>query len=154
MSLASSDALITAGWKRRSPRRNSDDNALGETVNGLYKATLIYSKRICEPASEIELATLNWVHWWNTSRLYEALGYRSPTAVEAACTPPPRRRRPRPSRHGTHPGRFKIEANRRWCEASRFNHYSARLLWRRELKATTTAVTIPNAADATAGWTA
>ena len=90
VSLASSDALITAGWKRQSPRRNSDDNALGETVNGLYKATLIYSKRICEPASEIELATLNWVHWWNTSRLYEALGYRSPTAVEAACTPPPR----------------------------------------------------------------
>ena len=89
VSLASSDALLTAGWKRQSPRRNSYDNALGETVNGLYKATLIYSKRICEPASELELATLNWVHWWNTSRLYEALGYRSPTAVEAACTPPP-----------------------------------------------------------------
>lgn len=65
---------------------DSYDNALAETVNGLYKAELIYSKRIWESVSEVELATMGWVYWWNTARLHEALGDRTPASVEAAYT--------------------------------------------------------------------
>ena len=34
----------------------------------------------------LELATMGWVHWWNTQRLHEALGYTTPTEVEAVYT--------------------------------------------------------------------
>ena len=89
VSLAYSDALITAGVKASvGTVGDSYDNALAETVNGLYKTELIYSKRIRESVSEVELATMGWVHWWNTSRLHEALGYRTPATVEATYTHP------------------------------------------------------------------
>ncbi len=55
-------------------------------MNGLYKAELIYSKRIWESVSEVELATMGWGHWWNTARLHEALDYRTPASVEASYT--------------------------------------------------------------------
>ena len=87
VSLAYSDALIAAGVKASvGTVGDSYDNALAETVNGLYKAELIYSKRIWESVSEVELASIGWVHWWNTARLHEALGYRTPAAVEASYT--------------------------------------------------------------------
>lgn len=62
---------------------DSYDNALAETVNGLYKSELIYSQawRSC---TEVEWATLNWVHWWNNTRLHEALDYATP--AEAIIT--------------------------------------------------------------------
>lgn len=62
---------------------DSYDNALAETVNGLYKTELIYSQtwRSC---TEVEWATLNWVHWWNNERLHQALGYATPEEVIAS----------------------------------------------------------------------
>ena len=57
-----------------------------ETVNGLYKAELIHAKRVWESTEAVELATMGWVHWWNTTRLHEALGYHTPAEVEAAYT--------------------------------------------------------------------
>ncbi|NKE10476.1 transposase, partial [Kocuria subflava] len=63
-------------------------NALAETVNGLYKTELIYSRPVWETASTVELATMGWVNWWNTQRLHEALDYRTPADVEAAYTHP------------------------------------------------------------------
>lgn len=88
VSLAYSDALLAAGVTASvGTVGDSYDKALAETVNGLYKAELIYSKRIWESVSEVELATMGWVHWWNTSRLHEALGYRTPANVEASYTP-------------------------------------------------------------------
>ena len=87
VSLAYSDALLAAGVKASvGTIGDSYDNALAETVNGLYKAELIYSKRIWESVSEVELATMGWVHWWNTARLHEALDYRTPASVEASYT--------------------------------------------------------------------
>lgn len=87
VSLAYSDALLAAGVKASvGTVGDSYDNALAETVNGLYKTELIYSKRIWESVSEVELATMGWVHWWNTSRLHEARDYRTPAAVEASYT--------------------------------------------------------------------
>lgn len=59
-----------------------------ETVNGLFKAELIHSQRIWESTQAVEIATMGWVHWWNTERLHEALGYRTPAEVEASYTHP------------------------------------------------------------------
>ena len=87
VSLAYSDALITAGVSASvGTVGDSYDNALAETVNGLYKAELIHSKRLWESTEAVELATMGWVHWWNTTRLHEGLGYATPTEVEAAYT--------------------------------------------------------------------
>ncbi|MCA2286947.1 IS3 family transposase, partial [Mycobacterium avium] len=52
---------------------DSFDNALAETVNGYYKAELIYGPARSRPwktVEDVELATLSWVHWHNTSRLH------------------------------------------------------------------------------------
>ena len=59
---------------------DSHDNALAETVNGLYKSELIYSQSWASLA-EVEFATMNWVRWWNNHRLHEALGYRTPSEI-------------------------------------------------------------------------
>src|SRR5699024_8355270 len=59
------------------------DNALAETVNGLYKTELIYARPAWPSAIEVEFQTMNWVHWWNTSRLHEALAYQTPAEFEA-----------------------------------------------------------------------
>ena len=75
---------ITRNWliAGSSPPRVGDsyDNALAEAVNGLYKAELIYSHPWAS-LTEVEFATLNWVHWWNNERLHEALGYHTPADI-------------------------------------------------------------------------
>lgn len=63
---------------------DSYDNALAETVNGLYKAELIRSRGPWHTVEEVELATLEYVWWWNNERLHEALDYQTPAEVEAA----------------------------------------------------------------------
>ena len=63
---------------------NSYDNALAETVNGLYKMEVIeYLKSDWTGLSDVELATLNWVDWLNKKRLHSAIGYVSPFEFEA-----------------------------------------------------------------------
>ena len=64
------------------------DNALAETVNGLYKAELIHHHRTWPAVTAVEVATRDWVNWWKTKRLQEALGYRTPAEVEASYTHP------------------------------------------------------------------
>jgi putative transposase len=63
---------------------DSYDNALAETVNGLYKTELIRRQAPWRTVDDIELATLSWVHWFNTSRLHSALGDIPPAEFEAA----------------------------------------------------------------------
>lgn len=103
VSLAYSDALITAGVQASvGSVGDSYDNALAETVNGLYKAELIHRRRTWPSATAVEIATLDGVTWWNTKRLHEALDYRTrPKSKRPTLTP--RRPRPRPSHHGTKP---------------------------------------------------
>ena len=60
--------------------RDSYDNALAETVNGLCKTELIYTGQ-WESLAEVEFATLSWMHWRNTARLHQALGYQRPEEV-------------------------------------------------------------------------
>lgn len=63
---------------------DSYDNALAETVNGLYKLEVIkYLKSDWAGLADVELATLNWVDWFNKKRLHSAIGYVSPFQFEA-----------------------------------------------------------------------
>ncbi len=64
-------------------RGDSYDNALAETINGLYKAELIHRRAPWKTRDAVELATLNWVHWFNHDRLMESLGYIPPAEAEA-----------------------------------------------------------------------
>lgn len=63
---------------------DSYNNALAETVNGLYKTELIYPHRPWASVGEVEIATLRWVYWWNNHRLHESLGYITPLEMEDA----------------------------------------------------------------------
>ncbi len=65
-------------------RGDSYDNALAESVIGLYKSELIFNRGPWRTVEDVELATLGWVHWWNTSRLHSAIGNVPPTEFEAA----------------------------------------------------------------------
>jgi putative transposase len=62
---------------------DSYDNALAETVNGLYKTELIRPRGPWHTVDDVELATLGWVHWFNTTRLHSSLGDLPPAEFEA-----------------------------------------------------------------------
>jgi putative transposase len=64
-------------------RGDSYDNALAETINGLYKAELIHRRGPWKSAESVELATLEWVSWFNHHRLLEPIGYIPPAEAEA-----------------------------------------------------------------------
>ena len=62
---------------------DSYDNALAETVNGLYKAEVIhYLKENWNGINDLELATLEWVGRFNKNRLHSKIGYVSPFEFE------------------------------------------------------------------------
>lgn len=63
---------------------DSYDNALAETINGLYKTELIRRRGPWRDVDAVELATLAWVHWFNTERLHSSLGDLPPAEFEAA----------------------------------------------------------------------
>ncbi len=67
-------------------RGDSYDNALAETVNGLYKAELVYRRGPWRGREDLELATLEWVDWFNHRRLFGVLGYVPPATYEATAT--------------------------------------------------------------------
>jgi transposase InsO family protein len=62
---------------------DSYDNALAETINGLYKAEVIHRRSSWRSREEVEWATLQWVDWYNNRRLMEPLGYIPPAEAEA-----------------------------------------------------------------------
>ena len=64
-------------------RGDSYDNALAETINGLYKTELIHRRTPWKTRESVELATLEWVHWFNHIRLLEPIGYIPPAEAEA-----------------------------------------------------------------------
>jgi putative transposase len=61
---------------------DSYDNALAETINGLFKAEVIHRKPSWKTVESVELATLAWVAWFNNERLMEPLGYIPPAEAE------------------------------------------------------------------------
>ena len=58
------------------------DNALAETINGLFKAELIRRRGPWKGLEDVEHGTLEWVHWFNTKRLLGPIGYVSPLEYE------------------------------------------------------------------------
>jgi putative transposase len=61
---------------------DSYDNALAETVIGLYKTECTHREGPWRDAAHVELATCSWVDWFNTHRLHSALGYQTPMEYE------------------------------------------------------------------------
>jgi putative transposase len=59
------------------------DNALAESVIGLYKTELIRKRAPWRTQEAVELATLEWVHWFNTKRLFEPIGNMPPAEYES-----------------------------------------------------------------------
>ena len=76
--LAEAGALASVGSKG-----DSFDNALAETVNGLYKTELIRRRGPWRTVDQVELATAAWVDWWNNRRLHAACGGIPPAEFEA-----------------------------------------------------------------------
>jgi transposase InsO family protein len=62
---------------------DSYDNALAETINGLFKAEVIH-RQSWRSVEAVELATLHWIDWFNTRRLLEPVGSIPPAEAEAA----------------------------------------------------------------------
>lgn len=62
---------------------DSYDNAMAESINGLYKAEVIHQQS-WKNRAEVELATLTWVDWYNNRRLLERLGHIPPAEAEKA----------------------------------------------------------------------
>ena len=93
---------------------NSYDNALAETINGLYKAEVIHRRGPWRNFEAVEFATLDWVDWFNNRRLLEPIGNIPPAEAEeryyamlakpamAACT--------QTKQPPENPGRFKAKA--------------------------------------------
>ena len=84
VSIRYSERLAEAGIEPSvGSRGDSYDNALAETINGLYKTELIHRRGSWKTKESLELATLRWVHWFNHQRLLEPIGYIPPAEAEA-----------------------------------------------------------------------
>jgi putative transposase len=77
--LAEAGAVTSVG-----SRGDSYDNALAESVIGLYKAELVRRQGPWRGLDDLEYATLEWVDWFNHRRLFSAIGYTPPAEYEAS----------------------------------------------------------------------
>ena len=83
VSIRYSERLAEAGIEPSvGSKGDSYDNALAETINGLYKAELIHRRAPWKTKESLELATLEWVSWFNHHRLLEPIGYIPPAEAE------------------------------------------------------------------------
>jgi putative transposase len=80
--LADAGAVTSVG-----SRGDSFDNALAETTIGLYKTELVRRRGPWRGLDDLELATLEWVDWYNHRRLHGALDYLPPAEYEATHDP-------------------------------------------------------------------
>jgi putative transposase len=78
--LAEAGAVTSVGSKG-----DSYDNAMAESVIGLYKTELVRRKGPWQGLDDLEFATLEWVDWFNNRRLFGALGYVPPVEYETNC---------------------------------------------------------------------
>jgi putative transposase len=83
-SIAFTDRLVEAGIDASvGTTGDSFDNALAETINGLYKTELIKPRGPWRTVDQVEVATLEWVDWFNHRRLYEHCDDMPPVEFEA-----------------------------------------------------------------------
>jgi len=78
--LAEAGAITSVGSKG-----DSYDNAMAESVIGLYKTELVRRKGPWRNLDDLEFATLEWVDWFNNRRLFGVIGYVPPVEYEADC---------------------------------------------------------------------
>ena len=84
VSIRYSERLAEAGIEPSvGSKGDSYDNALAETINGLYKAEVIHRRGPWKTKQAVELATLEWVAWFNNHRLMAPLAYVPPAEFEA-----------------------------------------------------------------------
>ena len=84
LSIRYTERLAQAGIEASvGSRGDSYDNALAETIIGLFKTEVIYQDGPWRGLEHVEYATLEWVSWYNTQRLMEPLGYLPPAEYEA-----------------------------------------------------------------------
>jgi len=85
LSIRYTERLVEAGIEPSVGRTgDSYDNALAESVIGLYKTEVIRRRGPWKGVEDVEFATLLWVAWFNGSRLLEPLGYVPPAEFEEA----------------------------------------------------------------------
>lgn len=77
--LAENDVVGSVG-----SRGDSYDNALAESIVGLYKTELVRNRGPWKGLDDLELATLEWVDWYNHRRLFGELGLVPPAEIEAS----------------------------------------------------------------------
>ena len=80
--LAEQDAVASVG-----SRGDSYDNALAEALNSLFKAEVIRNLGPWKGIDDVEIATAEWVHWFNTFRPHLSLGGLTPQAFREAHQP-------------------------------------------------------------------
>ncbi len=84
LSIRYSARLVDAGLKASTGTvGDSYDNAMAETINGLYKTEVIRRRSSWRNLEEVEWATLEWVDWFNNRRLLSSIGYKPPAEAEA-----------------------------------------------------------------------
>jgi putative transposase len=110
VSIRYSERLAEAGIEPSvGSKGDSYDNALAETINGLYKAELIHRRAPWKTKEAVELATLEWVSWFNHHRLLNpsAISHRQKlrqTTIDNSPSRPPRGRPDSHQRASTKPG--------------------------------------------------
>jgi len=83
LSIRYTDRLIESGINASvGSTGDSYDNALAETINGLYKTELIHHRGPWKTKAAVEMATLEWVAWFNNKRLHSSIGYIPPAEAE------------------------------------------------------------------------
>jgi transposase InsO family protein len=83
LAIAYSERLAAAGIEASvGSVGDAYDNALAETVNGLYKTEVIRKRGPWRNLEAVEYATLEWVHWFNTTRLFTPIGNIPPAEYE------------------------------------------------------------------------
>ena len=63
---------------------SSYDNALAETIIGLYKTEVIHRGKPWRTVEDVEMATARWVDWFNNQRIYQHCGDIPPAELESA----------------------------------------------------------------------
>ena len=93
---------------------DSYDNALAESIIGLYKTECVRLDGPFKTVDELELATLSWVHWYNHQRLHSALDHIPPTETSRpiTVTTTTDSNRCRRTNRALNPGRFTSASDR------------------------------------------
>lgn len=85
LSIRYTERLAEAGLESSvGSKGDSYDNAMAESVIGLFKAEVIHRLGPWKGLDDVEYATLDWVAWFNSKRLLEPLGYVPPIEFEEA----------------------------------------------------------------------